>query len=413
MAVSCSVTSSLNTDWTSWPIAPSYPPFMHELLRMVVPSSVSRTSLVGEPLEEWLPPEAATARITVHTPDGRDETIAPIGEHDGAALRFAGTDQSGLYRVKVNGPRFDRLYAVNSPSRAESDLHRLSPAELLALTPDEDVQVVSKLDDVHRHPKRIGESPSVDEFAVPAAVRGPGLASILIKILFVLLFVESLLAWRFGAARAGSKLPAERSRHWVFRTLDQVAPVAVVLMIAGCLFAAAILLHAAWTNDFLGFLPSQMRGRLESALGVPSAATGEGTRWRLEFLPFVTGRPAADRWLVGVLAIGAALFAIGLYRREFGPLTNPLPNPPPPRGEGRVGVSTSLVALRLALFGLTLLVLLPQLRVLFEREGWPDMVILIDDSKSMDHVDEDPPKPSPARGRRGASRLGWRSFSRS
>ena len=55
--------------------------------------------------------------------------------------------------------------------------------------------------------------------------------------------------------------------------------------------------------------------------------------------------------------------------------------------------------MRLALFGLTLLVLLPQLRVLFEREGWPDMVVLIDDSKSMGHVDEDPPpKPSPAPG---------------
>ena len=37
--------------------------------------------------------------------------------------------------------------------------------------------------------------------------------------------------------------------------LDQLAPVAVVVMIAGCLFVAAILLHAAWTNDFLGFLP--------------------------------------------------------------------------------------------------------------------------------------------------------------
>ena len=49
------------------------------------------------------------------------------------------------------------------------------------------------------------------------------------------------------------------------------------------------------------------------------------------------------------------------------------------------GVDFALRAL-----GLALLVLLPQLRVLFEREGWPDLVILIDDSKSMEHVDEEP-----------------------
>ena len=165
------VTSSLNTDWTSWPIAPSYPPFMHELLRMVVPASVSRTGVVGEPLGDLLPPESATGRITIHTPDGRDETIVPVSERDSAALRFAGTDQSGLYRVKVDGLHFDRQYAVNASSGTESDLHRLAPAELLALTPDEDVQVVTKLEDVRRHPKRTSESPSLDEFTVPAAAR--------------------------------------------------------------------------------------------------------------------------------------------------------------------------------------------------------------------------------------------------
>ena len=50
---------------------------------------------------------------------------------------------------------------------------------------------------------------------MPAAARGPGLATIVLKILFVLLFVESLLAWRFGGARAGSKSATARGigRH--------------------------------------------------------------------------------------------------------------------------------------------------------------------------------------------------------
>ena len=36
---------------------------------------------------------------------------------------------------------------------------------------------------------------------------------------------------------------------------------------------------------------------------------------------------------------------------------------------------------------LTLAVLLPQLQLRFERQGWPDVVILIDDSQSMSAVD--------------------------
>ncbi|HEY1378934.1 MAG TPA: VWA domain-containing protein [Gemmataceae bacterium] len=37
---------------------------------------------------------------------------------------------------------------------------------------------------------------------------------------------------------------------------------------------------------------------------------------------------------------------------------------------------------------LTLGLLLPQVRLLFEREGWPDLVLLIDDSQSMSHPDD-------------------------
>src|SRR5947209_16818480 len=39
--------------------------------------------------------------------------------------------------------------------------------------------------------------------------------------------------------------------------------------------------------------------------------------------------------------------------------------------------------LRLGVLALLLAVLLPQLKLYFERQGWPDVVILIDDSQSM------------------------------
>ena len=43
--------------------------------------------------------------------------------------------------------------------------------------------------------------------------------------------------------------------------------------------------------------------------------------------------------------------------------------------------------MRLGLVALALVVLLPQVRLAFEREGWPDVVVVIDDSRSMGVVD--------------------------
>src|SRR4029078_5854309 len=45
------IASTLNADWTSWPIAPSFPPFRQELLRFAVRLGPRRTTNVGEPLD--------------------------------------------------------------------------------------------------------------------------------------------------------------------------------------------------------------------------------------------------------------------------------------------------------------------------------------------------------------------------
>src|SRR5207244_6635933 len=46
-----------------------------------------------------------------------------------------------------------------------------------------------------------------------------------------------------------------------------------------------------------------------------------------------------------------------------------------------------LAGLRIFLILLTLTVLLPQVKLWFEREGWPDIAILVDDSRSMSTAD--------------------------
>jgi hypothetical protein len=371
------VTSTVNTDWTSWPIAPSFPPFVQELFRFAMLQPPRRTLTAGDAIEEMLPPSVLATEATVQTPDGRTETVPLRAEPNATRVRFADTDQSGLYRVSYGSPRRELVFAVNVPSSGpnggESDLRRLNPDELIGMTPGEDVQVVPDLGSVRRMPKRLSE-PDSPMKALPtvAVARGPALARWMMLVVFGLLVAEGLLAWRFGSARSGPTAAIDEptdtpGRRRVDRLLGILAAAPLIVIAAGGL----LLVHAAWTDDALGFLPADARRSVESAFGIPPAAAGEGTRWRLEFLPYLTGEPRTDRWLAGTGGVAAIVLAGWIYRREL---------------RGRRG--KALIGLRIALVLLTLGLLLPQVRLLFEREGWPDLVLLIDDSQSMGHADD-------------------------
>src|SRR5262249_12573432 len=123
------------------------------------------------------------------------------------------------------------------------------------------------------------------------------------------------------------------------------------------------------------------KGLLEHSLGVPAAAPGEGTRLRLEANAYLTGDPIRDRWLVFGLCAAAVGFICWVYLHER-------PAGAPATG-GRPWFTclTPLAALRAGLALLALLILLPQLRFTFEREGWPDIVLIFDDSRSMSTID--------------------------
>ena len=146
----------------------------------------------------------------------------------------------------------------------------------------------------------------------------------------------------------------------------------VGFLFASCLFLAFVLMHSLWTEDFLGFLPDTFRRGVEQGLGIPPPPPGEGTHWRLEFTSYLWDA-AADPWLAGTFAIGATVLVVLIYLREG-------------RSAG-VAYKLLLVALRMGFLLLLLTVLLPQLRLWFERQGWPDVAIVIDDSQSMRATD--------------------------
>ncbi len=361
-------TSTLNADkhWSTWPASPSYLALMQELTRHAVAGRLREQSgTSGEPLEEFLPTAGAALDVAVALPDDRKETVRTQPLDDATVFRFADTDVSGLYRAVVGQHPREFLFAVNVPAAtlgeegSESDLTRATPEELRRSYPEWEFQVVTDLAQVSHT-----GGPAAPEERV-AQPLGPGVARVLLTAMLVLILLEVILAWRFGhySASAANEAPAPSS-PWL--------PIGAAVLAGLTLLAVAIVAINAWTGDFLAFLPEGLRRGFESALGIPPPAAGEGSFWRLEFLSYLIDS-ASDPWLAGTLAVVASAAIFWVYRQEG-------------RTAG-AGFKTLLAVLRVALLLLTLGVFMPQLRLYFERQGWPDVVILIDDSLSMSKDD--------------------------
>jgi hypothetical protein len=367
------ITTTVNSDWNNWPASPAFPPLMQEVLHLATSGRLrERSATVGEPLELFLSSGASGAEAVVQTPDGRQETIRAQRSDDNGTLHWLDTDTSGIYRMTVGQHPREHLFAVNVPAlnesqqQSESDLHRTNREDLQKSYPEWDVQVVGELRNVvHATAAVAGD----EKVFVP---QGPRVARVLLLGVLVLTLLEVVLAWQFGhySATAGTleEPRTARGSRWPIVAFR----VGVGLVFAAVLTLGAVLLHHAVTGDFLGFLPEGLRQVVERWVGVPPPAPGEGSRWRLEYTPFFVDRHS-DPWLAVGLVLAAAVGVVLIYRQEGHNISQ--------------WIRAILVALRLGLVAVLLAVLLPQLSLFFERQGWPDVVLLIDDSLSMSTFD--------------------------
>ncbi len=366
-------TSTFNGDWTDWPVLPSYLPFAHELLRHVAAAPDPHTVRVGEPLEAMLPAATVGLNARLTGPDGITADAPVAADADGGAVQFRESRLAGLYRVGVPG-RPDQTFAVNPPGGPESDLRRLDPDELKALGP---IAVVTDAADAPA-----GDPGDGGPAALTPRPHGPTVARWLLSVAFALALLEGVLAWRAGPGR-GRAVPASAATAW--RPTGLLLAGVPLLLAVGLL---AVFLHAELTGSLLGFLPDRLTDRLEVALGVPTAPTGEDVRWRLESRPAYRPSLLADRGVLALMAVGAVGLAVFLYSRER-------------RAAGRWSRVILPLLLRTAAYAVLLAVLLPQVRLAFEREGFPDVAILLDTSESMATVDPS----ADAGGSSGGSRL--------
>lgn len=385
------VTTTLNMDWHSWPASPSFGAMMQELVRLAVSGRLqARAGQVGQVVEEPIGKVGGALDVRVRYPhpkeigqrQGRDKAIREgkyivrefldsprnvrLQEVSGlTVLRLADTDLSGLYLVNHGRNEEELPIAVNVPATtadqrsSESDLTRATKEKLRETYAGWDFQVVT---DPRNAAAASGDA---DDSEVVRGKLGPAIAHYVLLFVLALLIAEVILAWIFGHYSAAGA-PGQAATGALWPAL--IGGVAIVLFAVG----AYVLFDAARTGDFLGFLPDSVRAGIESWMSIPPPAQGEGRRWDLEFMPYLMGA-GNDPWLVIGIAIAAGLLVFLIYRSEAPHVA--------------VGYKWLMAGLRIFIILLALTVLLPQLQLRFDRQGWPDIALIIDDSRSMGEPD--------------------------
>jgi hypothetical protein len=364
-------TSTFNMDWNSWPASPSYPPFIQELLGFAVSGRVrAQWVTVGEPLEAFFT-KGGGEEVTLRIPGDRKETFRTEPLEETSLLRWTDTDTSGVYVATIGNDPREHVFAVNVPAStenqeaSESNLKRTNLDELRQTYRewDQDLQVVPA--DLAGLVHASGAKSDPDGYQKPL---GTAIARVLLLLVLALVLAEVVLAWRFGhysSVAGGFGQPP--AKGWVLPTLSAVfAGITTVTL-------AAVLISAVWTGNFLGFVPEGIRSGFEHLAGIPPPAPGEGSRWRLELTPYLWDS-ASDPWIAGAIALGGLALIVVIYRHEGSAASMPY--------------KLLMAGLRFCLLLLLLAFILPQTSLWFERQGWPDIVIIIDDSTSMSTVDK-------------------------
>src|SRR5262249_40592640 len=229
---------------------------------------------------------------------------------------------SGLYRASVGQYPREWLFAVNAPSvndyqqGSESDLTRTSGEELRKRYPEWDLQVVVDPKEVVR--------PALATAALEGtpAPLGTAVARWLLLAVLGLVLLEIVAAWLFahhGDVNRGSfdnEPPAQRGVLALVGRVGGTVLSGLPWLWCVCgLVLGGVLLHSAVTGDFLGFLAEGPRRGIEQALGIPAPAPGEGSRWRLEFTPYLWSA-YADPWLAGTIALAGAVMVFLVLKQD-------------------------------------------------------------------------------------------------
>ncbi len=178
--------SSAGTSWNQLPLKPSYVPLVYQLLFYLGEGAGSHRNLAQEqPLFLSLPLSDANKPVRVTTPDGRVNTQNSELDARGVTFSYGATQQSGVYKIAVQGSATQDAFAVGLPT-GESDL-----------TPTDPAQAATQAG-IAGNRMTVANTPAQLQFSVAKARYGAEVWRPLIFAVIALLFLESMLAQLFG-----------------------------------------------------------------------------------------------------------------------------------------------------------------------------------------------------------------------
>jgi uncharacterized membrane protein len=367
------LTTAVNLDWSNWPLSYSFIPMMHELTRFATAGRlIEQSQSVGDMLEAYLPGNVemdVTVRYPAEVDMKAGKTRTQVIEEVNL-FRWPDTDVAGVYRAETSAGH-EIPFAVNFPNSSsdqkwsESDLKRIDEDRLKDSYPGWVFQKVRDPLDV-----MFSGGPDIDPTIPVLQPVGPFLANVALLMVLALLFIEILLAWHFGHYTTTEGALAQAAPN---PTGTIIAAVVAAIAVALFSFGAFILIWEKYTGDFLGFLPELVRGWFESAMGIAPPLAGEGRNWTLDPARWLFGMPGPEHWYAVFFSLAALTTIFFTYKAEA------------PRVS--LGFKLLLGVLRLCLILTTIWFLLPRPQIQYAREGWPDVVILIDDTRSMGEPD--------------------------
>ncbi|HZO86756.1 MAG TPA: BatA domain-containing protein [Chthonomonadaceae bacterium] len=178
--------SSASAKWNEWPLRSSYPPVIYQLLSYLSLKATARRNLhQDEPFFLALPVSDANKPVRVTAPDGRTTVQNSVLDARGVTFTYLATRRAGLYRVAVSGAKTEDAFAVGLPPD-ESDLAPADPtaSAVQAGLPAQRLAVAA--------------TPQQLQASVRRSRYGAEMWRPLIWAVLPLLFLESLLAQRFG-----------------------------------------------------------------------------------------------------------------------------------------------------------------------------------------------------------------------
>ena len=211
------VTTSTDVSWSAWPVHPTFPPIIHEMVRFAAGGrSQERQRLIGEPLIRTLSSRETDAQVVVKTPDGSEHTLRPVQNEKKAEAVFSETGTRGIYemttgpaltakRPPTDAPRGARSPIASNASSGQNQPAQAGRRELFAVNVDTRESDLETVDEKTLHATTLAGIPYVRRSEwlegprdlADAAAERSGLASWLLVAILALLLVEPLLAWSF------------------------------------------------------------------------------------------------------------------------------------------------------------------------------------------------------------------------